>query len=317
MSLISQQISTAVDYPDSIPSLERENYARIKGKMNDLLEGVWSYRNSKGELITQKTEKFRLDYPKAFEDPSGTVVLWPNREAVLLTDDVVGRGLTTTVYVALDLMTGKRCVGGFSDPRGIEIQLSLKGKRGIAQIYNTMSAEFRGKYKHFYYGELYDADLAKRLGWCDLEDFKVITKDLVYGVLALEGEDPDGEWIYYDDIKDRNIFLRIEKTTRRILGAYLGDFANARKTPTVKTDEATLKMEEEKFGGPLYPTRETQRERFVTRLFHQIADQLIRMHEDISLQELCADDPICKNFMAEIEKKYDYILERPYHHWED
>jgi len=266
-------------------------------------------------------------YATTFKSNKGTIVIWPNGDAVRLTDDQIGGGSSKTVYKAYDLRSRIAYAAACTMDRECdpEIYRFLKGKRGIAQIYNDVYGEFyeyanstKGPKRYFFYGELYDTDLSKRLGYCSLEDVQVIVKDLLYAIIALEGNDPKGDWIQHGDIKDANIFLKIDKTTDRVVGAYLGDFGMAAKYKTIEVDEETLKMQKKKFGAPRYASRETQRNTFMSSVFHQIKKRCEKgLKNKAPLADLCIGDPTCQKLMEELEKKYGYILERRYFHLQD
>lgn len=292
--------------------ITNDDWSRIESKLKDVFSGVIIYRDRDGKEVRVTPPNYQLTYDKAIDDPTGPIVVWPTGEAVQLSDSIVGKGISKTVYRVLDLKKNITYAGGFENTDGIEIQTSLKGKRGIAQIHNHMIGIFKGKVQHFFYGELYDTDLSKRIDMCTLEDLKVIVKDLVYAIIALEGEDPKGIWIQHGDIKDANIFLKIDKVSQRVLDAYLGDFGVVGKQETVEKDEETVEKEMKKYGCTLHARRESQREKFMSTVFHQI-----KTITELSLTELCDDDPTAHKMMKEMEAKYDYILQRGYFHWVD
>ena len=317
-----------------------EKQEDLISKASVIRSEIW-YKNDKGQVIV---DGFYIgsrwqSHAETFADDRGTIVVWQNGDAVLLSDELVGRGLSKSVYKAYDLRSGAVYASACTKfPEcDVDIYRLLKGKRGIAQIYNHMHGTFNecnGEYMNFVYGELYDSDLSKVLrdGAWSLEDLKVIVKDLVYAIIALEGDDPRGDWICHGDIKDANIFLRIDKTTHRVLGAYLGDFGSASKCKTREVDKETLEQEIERYGFPLFASRETQRERFISSVFHQIKNVcetglrrkfsilsgLPHKQGQISLKDLCAGDPVSQKFMEEMENEYSHILKsRPYFHCGD
>ncbi len=304
----------SVKQSTEIPSLEKvakaSSHEDIAKEIDALIK--------KEEEIGSKFER-----SKTFFHPEGTVIAWPNRDILQMTDSEVGVGLTKTVYKAWHLRTRKAyacaCVGRDE----INAMLALKNKRGIAQIHNHASGQFwmfDGSISHqfFYYGELYDTDLSKHLHRCSLEDIKVIVKDLVYALIALEGEDPVGDWIQHGDIKDANVFLKIDQTSKRVTGAYLGDFGLVAMRKTVVIDEEARKEEKKRFGRLQTPQREAQRAIFMGSLFQRINFQVQeQLDQKVSLEDLCADDPICKKFMGEMQKAFGHVLEQDFVHWID
>jgi serine/threonine protein kinase len=302
--------------------IRTEDFDAIATTISKVRSGARPIIDDVGKVSWYSSGQFRK--PVTFEAPNhcGDLVIWPEGNAVLLTDSIVGSGLSKTVYLARDFFNGNRYAAALVDTTAeIDILNLLKGKRGIAQIHHSMSGQFwfrnRYEYKYFYYGELYDSNLGKEMSHLSVEDLRVIAKDLLYSLIALEGEDPKGEWIDHGDIKDENVFLKIDRTTGRVTGAFLGDFGCSGKQETREVDEETLKKEEEEFGLNFFASRETQREKFMLILFHQIKDRLIRMRVDSSLAALCADDPRCRKFMEELEQKYGSLLKKPYFHLQD
>lgn len=302
---------------------------KIIRKANNLGCEVWC-KNGMGEIIRCNADQYnyrlhkRQAYAETFDSELGTVVIWPNGQSVQLSKETIGSGMSKTVHIAYDVRSSLTYVAACTREAECDpvVYAMLKGKRGIAQIHNYMFGEFNefapSKNRHFFYGQRYDTDLEMHLTKCSLEDLQVIVKDLVYAIIALEGDDPQGDWILHGDIKDANVFLKIDDKTKRVLGAYLGDFGLATIRKTRVVDRETLKREIEEFGEPKFSTRKTQRKFFMGSLFHQINKYCQKkLKNKTSLSDLCKGDLLCEAFMKELEKKYGWILERRYFHMKD